>query len=226
MNLGEIILCLVFLCPPLAFTLDDKPHIYDAQEIIKKVENLYFASETFEAEFRQVYIGRNFGEIESRGEVFFKRPGMMKWVYEKPDRKLIVSDGNTLWIYDRNDAQVIVDKSFRKENVPSPVAFLWGEKRLAEVFNFRILSFEESGEGGQYRLELVPKKDIPNVNKIHFVIDSRTFAIIRTSLFDLMGNENRLSFIKARLGRPIKNDFFKFKPPRGIAIVEPPTLSG
>jgi len=192
--------------------------------LMKNVEARYNANKTFQAKFKQIYVDRNFGKIESNGKVYFKRPGRMKWEYSKPSKKIIVSDGSNLWIYDRNDSQVILDKNFKEDKLPSSLAFLWGHKRLLEVFSYRLLSIEEIKGKKLYTVELIPKEDIANVTKIYFVINGNSFLIIETSLIDMFGNENRLIFQDQKLGKKIKDSLFKFKLPKGVQIVEPPKL--
>ncbi|MCP4369790.1 MAG: outer membrane lipoprotein carrier protein LolA, partial [Deltaproteobacteria bacterium] len=33
------------------------------------------------------------------GSIFVKRPGMMRWEYDKPDKQTIITDGKKLWVY-------------------------------------------------------------------------------------------------------------------------------
>lgn len=219
-----IVFCCLVLSIRNSYSSADK--ILGIDELMKNVEIRYSASKTFKSEFKQIYIGRNFGEIMSGGEVYFKKPGMMKWIYKKPDKKIIASDGKNLWIYDMNDSQILLDKNFRKEKVPSSISFLWGGKMLLEVFSYKILNVEEGNGQRRYTVELLPKEDVPNVTKVHFVIDSESYLILETSLFDLFGNENRLIFRNPRLGKDINDSFFKFEPPKGVQIVEPPKISG
>jgi outer membrane lipoprotein carrier protein len=224
MNYFYIILLAISLVVPrfaIAFVPETVPAVDD---ILAKVEAVYVSSQTFESDFIQTYIGRNFGDIESKGEVYFKKPGMMKWLYKKPGKKTIVADGSQLWVYDEADSQVILDKNFKKENVPSSISFLWGEKMIRNVFKSRLLSTEGIGGKTFYVVELVPKGEVTNIAKIHFLIDGSNFRIAETTLFDLFGNENRLVFKNIRLGKKLDDKFFQFKPPKGIIIVEPPTL--
>ena len=199
--------------------------ILSASDLIKKVEDIYSSQKTFKADFRQLYIGRNMGVIETKGEVYFKRPGMMKWLYKKGNKKIIASYGNNLWIYDSGDSQAIVDRNFKPEKLPSSLSFLWGDKRLSEVFNYKMLSFEEKNDSKKYIVELYPKDEIPNVSKIHFIIDAKDYLIIQTALFDFFGNENRLVFSNIKLGSEIAESFFKFELPKGVAVVESPKLT-
>ena len=37
--------------------------------------------------------------------MWLKKPGRMRWDYEKPEKKLMVSDGSTLWVYEPEDEQ-------------------------------------------------------------------------------------------------------------------------
>jgi outer membrane lipoprotein carrier protein len=72
-------------------------------EILNRVENRY-AVAGFSARFEQVSTipAMDITETAS-GRIFVKRPGMMRWEYEKPDLQTVITDGKTLWIYRPED---------------------------------------------------------------------------------------------------------------------------
>lgn len=217
------VIFVVFTLPGNISALEDK--ILGVSELMRKVEEIYSSSKTFKSDFEQKYIDRNFSGLESSGEVYFKRPGMMRWIYKKPSKKIIASFENNMWIYDANDSQAILDKNFKKEKLPSSISFLWGDGKLLDIFNYRILSVVEVKGSTRYIVELLPKEEIPNVVKINFIVNGENFLIIETSLFDMFGNENRIIFSNTKLNDTIKDNFFKFEPPKGVTVIEPPKIS-
>ena len=44
-------------------------------------------------------------KTNSSGEVTFKKPGRMRWDYEKPDKSSYITDGGVLWLYEPDDKQ-------------------------------------------------------------------------------------------------------------------------
>ena len=80
------------------------------EEILKNVEKRYAASD-FSTRFYQTLTLKAMDITDNAtGRAFFKRPGMMRWEYEKPDRQIIITDSDTLWIYRPDDDQVMIGK--------------------------------------------------------------------------------------------------------------------
>ena len=76
--------------PPPDSRLDD---------ILDRIEQRYDIP-GFSAMFDQESTLKVMDIIEyASGKVYFKRPGMMKWEYEKPGIKHFITDSETLWIF-------------------------------------------------------------------------------------------------------------------------------
>ena len=85
-----------------------KPSGLSLDEILKRLESRYSAP-GFSARFFQTSTLKAMDITETAsGTMVVKRPGMMHWVYEKPDKQVIVTDGKKLWIYRPADNQVTV----------------------------------------------------------------------------------------------------------------------
>ena len=80
----------------------------DLTWVIQQVQGKYNQTKDFTANFQQ---STNIGSLgrsqKAHGRVYLKKPGMMRWEYEKPEEQLIVSNGKLLWIYDPSLNQVI-----------------------------------------------------------------------------------------------------------------------
>ena len=83
-----------------------------------------------EGAFRQETRDRT-GKIANaaEGTFAFLRPGAFDWLYEKPWRQRIVSDGKTIWVYDEDLMQVTV-KPAGDALAQTPAALLFGAGKL------------------------------------------------------------------------------------------------
>ena len=65
----------------------------------------------FKANFEQSVFDES-GQLleETEGLVTFKMPNYFKWLYKKPHKNQIISDGQEIYIYDPDLAQVIISK--------------------------------------------------------------------------------------------------------------------
>src|SRR6056297_2223033 len=57
-----------------------------ADEVAERIQRFYGATDDFQSAFLQTYTDIAAGETKvSRGRVYFKKPGMMRWDYYQPD---------------------------------------------------------------------------------------------------------------------------------------------
>jgi len=71
---------------------------YRVHEIADAVDHHYNDLRTLEAQFTEAYRGGGVSRDES-GTLWLKRPGKMRWEYQKPQEKLFVSNGKEAWFY-------------------------------------------------------------------------------------------------------------------------------
>src|SRR3954467_1105837 len=92
--------------PPAAAGTSAPAGRLDVKGVVERVQKRYDGAADFRARFGQTLTNAAFGrKTSSSGEVLFKKPGRMRWNYEKPDPKLYVADGGTLWLYEPEDKQ-------------------------------------------------------------------------------------------------------------------------
>src|SRR5512139_1321965 len=76
--------------------------------ILKEVEKRYTATQ-FAADFLQESTIKAMEITDfASGRLYVRYPGMMRWEYEKPERQVIITDGQKLWIYRPQDNLVMV----------------------------------------------------------------------------------------------------------------------
>ena len=78
-----------------------------ADEILAGIQSFYGQTADLKSDFIQTYTYKVYNRTQiSKGRVFFKKPGMMRWDYAEPTPKVFVADGETLWVYEPNENQV------------------------------------------------------------------------------------------------------------------------
>ena len=190
----------------------------EALAIADKVQVVYDSVRDFTASFTQEYTSVSMGSTRSsQGQVFFKKPGKMRWDYAGPNERYMISDGEQLWVYEPEFAQYY-NQSLEGSQLPSALRFLMGEGNLRDEFAIRI--FKQDDE--KITLELVPKQRSSQFARLHFVIDAEGFNVIETTVFDALGNRNRLSFQQVRQNVGLPDSGFQFSPPAGTTRVEAP----
>jgi len=194
----------------------------DRAEVAGRVEAAYAAIDDLAATFVQKSRVAALGgrTREKEGKIYFRRPGKMRWEYERPEPQLIVSDGVNLWYYRPERKQVVVQELDWAFNSQTPLHFLFGEGRLAEEFTWDEGSAVADGDG-RYMLEMKPKEETPDLVALKLEVRSETFTVAATVLRDAFGNETRLEFSGEKVNGGLDDGLFSFEPPPGTEVVTP-----
>ena len=70
--------------------------------------------------------------VES-GVAYFRKPGKMRWEYEKPERNLFLVDGKNAWFYTPVDHTATRIPARQSDDWRTPLALLAGEGKLSRV---------------------------------------------------------------------------------------------
>jgi len=185
-------------------------------EIIDRVEARY-AAPGFSAIFLQTSTLKAM-EITDRasGRIFVKRPGMMRWEYEKPDLQTIVTDGRRLWIYRPEDNQVMIGKA--------PVFFGDGKGAgfLADIQQIRrqfYITLENKLIEGNYRLKLFPITKTFDLSVVYLSISTKMFDVVRIVTYNSYGDKTRIDLRSVRLEQTLDDNLFTFQIPAGVEVL-------
>jgi outer membrane lipoprotein carrier protein len=201
----------------------------DAPTIAAWVQRFYDQTTSMNARFVQRYTNRVYSRVDtSRGTVRFKKPGMMRFDYDQPNGKVIVSDGQRLLVYEPPDggrgAGQYYEQEMANAQLPAALAFLTGTGRLADDFTFRRLDpVRQRYPDGQV-LELRPRAPTPHYSRILLYVDDdpqRRGVVHRILIVDSTNNENRFDFEQQQFNREIPENTFRFRPPRGARRIQP-----
>ena len=194
-----------------------------AEDVAERVQRFYGETEDFQAAFLQTYTDVAAGETKrSRGRVYFKKPGMMRWDYYRADDsnrrdRVLVSDGNVFWVYEFEFQQVF-KQCLEDSQLPTTLRFLMGEGDLLEDFD---VAFARGSTAEVPRLELTPKVPTSHYRMIHFEVDPESFQVMKTTIFDPYGNRNEIDFRNVRVNRNLPESGFEFEPPEGARLLNP-----
>ena len=190
----------------------------NAEQLAARVQARYDTVRDFEAEFVQSYQGGLLRtKTTEQGTVAIKRPGRMRWVYTKPERKEFVSNGQQIYSYIPRDKQVIVSPMPAGEQT-TPALFLTGRGHLVRDFT---VSFTEvpGASPDSVGLKLVPKKTDPEVESLMIAIDPASLQIRRLVAFDRQGGQSMFSFTNMKENRNLSDKIFDFQVPRGVDVI-------
>lgn len=185
-----------------------------AAALARRVQDFYERTRDLEARFTQTYTYASLGRAQvSKGRLRVKKPGMMRWDYERPTAKTIAVKGKRLVQYEPDENQAFVDEKFDSTAMSAAITFLVGTGDLAKEFDFSL-----DGAGA---LVLRPKQADPRVSSI-VLVAGPTGEVTETRVRDGSGNENKIVFERIETNRGLKDADFDVKLPKDVHLVAPP----
>ena len=194
----------------------------DVAAVVAKVQRTYDNAADFKARFTQTLTSTALKRTtNSSGQVTFKKPGRMRWDYEKPDKSSYITDGGVLWLYEPDDRQAF-KQDLKGSQLPAALAFLMGKGKLANEFD---VSFgpDRASTGGavkNYVLSLSPKTPQAQVKSIVFVVDPRDWFVHQSEITDAQGNTNVIVFADVVMNSRVPETLFHFTPPAGTRVID------
>ena len=190
-----------------------------ARSLAQRVQHFYAHTKDFSAKFAQHYTYLAMGRTEdSSGTVQVKKPGSVRWDYQKPDKRTLYVEGKTLWIWRPDDQEAQVKRDFGGDQLSSAFTFLWGKGDLLKEFKPKSLPAQKDLPKGDV-LELKPIKPVPGVEKLLFVVgkDGQVLASVVTNA---QGDVNQIVFSSAKVDQGLPDSLFHFEPPKGAYVQE------
>lgn len=191
------------------------------EEVVGKVQEQYEIHADFKASFVQESLIKSLGKKQhAEGAVYFKKPGKMRWIYHKPTKQEMISDGKTLWNYRPEDKQVVVSKMTQVFQSKAPSTFLAGIGNLKKDFQARFV--KDPSPGADYFLELTPTEAQGSLEKLFLVVERNSFKILQAKIQDAMGNVTQITFSRIQFNNNLSDSLFNFTPPKDVEVFTMP----
>ncbi len=222
-------ICFVFLplivFRPLKAGSEENPQT----EILNSFKKWYSNVNMLKADFNQSTFNPVWGEEQkAMGNVYFKKPGYMRWEYTSPHKDIIIVNDEGFFWYTPEDNQVIKKNTEEAFQAISPMSIL-GENMNIEK-DFTILGIEEikgEKEGTAligYTILLKPKNPQVSIKKIGIQVMAEGFSLAAIEVEEQSGSHNRIEFKNTEINPALKPDLFIFTPLPGIKIITPNDL--
>lgn len=192
------------------------------EAVVDAIQRTYDATTDFSATFTQRYTFTLLRRTqESKGEVRFKKPGLMRWDYTSPEPKSFVVDGKSLWIYQPTDHNAFVNACFKQDGLTASVAFLWGQGRIRDQFDVKWFT-QVFGDKSDHHLELTPKQPNAVFAKLILVVDPKSSRVKQSIVVDPSGNVNQFIYGALKFNTALPDSVFRFTPPQGTHVARMP----
>lgn len=185
----------------------------DPAALIHKVDNHYNHLTSLRAHYTEHYTGMGMDRTES-GTLLLKKPGRMRWNYDKPVGKVFVLDGKYAWFYTPGDTQAQRVPAKELDDLRSPLRFLLGHTQLQKELDHLTVT----PDGSNFKITGVPKGMAQRVKALTLEVTSAG-AIEQMQIEELDGSVTAFSFSGIEENIPVKSEDFTFHPPAGVIIV-------
>ena len=191
----------------------------DTYDLIHGVERSFAQMRDLSADFIQVDKNLMNRNRQASGHLYLMKPRKMRWEYKTPEDELFVSDGKTVYFYVPADHQV--NKEAVKESFDEriPLMFLLGRSNLSGEFTqFELLNTQPFLQGTKV-IRMYPKRKT-DIKDVIMEVDPANYQIRRLLLDHTDGSHLEFTFTNIRTNTGLKSDFFDFKVPVGVQVVQ------
>jgi len=226
--MATVLCALVLLLSPLAGNRE-------AGELASRMEARYRGAKTLQATFLERYAENGSVVRTEAGTAYFRRPGKMRWEYERPEKDLFLVDGKTAWFYVPADHSVTRVPAKQSGDLRTPLALLAGQMKISRVCSRVELADAEKPlrEGDAVLRCLVrgEKQDAASAkgpenalaargsDAVFFEVARDTGELARLVVRQAGGIEVEFRFENWRFAPAIPDTMFRFEAPPGVAIV-------
>jgi outer membrane lipoprotein carrier protein len=207
----------------------------DAGKIVIRMEARYRSAKTLQATFLERYIENGSVVRTEAGTAYFRRPGKMRWEYERPEKDLFLVDGKTAWFYVPADHTVTRVPARQSGDLRTPLALLAGQMKVSRICSRVEFSDSEKplvesdvvlrclvrGEKQNAASAEEPENTLAaGANDVvFFEVAPATGELARLIVRQAGGVQVEFRFENWRFDPDIPDTMFRFEPPAGVAIV-------
>jgi len=214
----------------------------EAAELASRMEARYRSAKTLQATFLERYAENGSVLRSEAGAAYFRRPGKMRWEYERPEKDLFLVDGKTAWFYVPADHTVTRVPAKQSEDLRTPLALLAGEMKISRICaRVELAEDEKPLREGDAVLRCRVRGEEKNkasadqldsalgatgTDAVFFEVARDTGELARLIVRQAGGVEVEFRFENWHFDPPIPEAMFRFEPPAGVAIVNGELASG
>jgi outer membrane lipoprotein carrier protein len=222
------------LCTVLFF-LFPRSNNREAADLASRMEARYRTAKTLQATFLERYAENGSLLRSEAGIAYFRRPGKMRWEYERPERDLFLVDGKTAWFYVPADHTVTRVPARQSEDLRTPLALLAGQMKISRACSRVELADDEKPlregdamlrcrvrgqkQGAGSTVETESDLGTGASDAVFFEVVRDTGELARLIVRQAGGIEVEFRFENWRFDPALPDSMFRFQPPAGVAIV-------
>jgi outer membrane lipoprotein carrier protein len=179
------------------------------------VENRYNKVATLQMNFSEHYTFQNRPRPAEWGVLYLKKPGKMRWAYQKPEGKLFISDAKDLFYYSPSANRVEKLKIKEADDMRAPMAFLLGKLDFDRDFN----RYTSKPDGGATWVSCEPR----NTKAMYTEVAFKVYPDGRIERLRITGQDHSIlefEFAGEKANQKMPDSLFQFQTPPGAEFVD------
>jgi len=192
---------------------------FSAEEIALKAEKKLQSFQSLQANFEQFLYSTSVSTpLDERGKFYFKKPDLMRWEYEEPEKKVWLYKDGTFLFYIPEDNQLIRSSQSKEKYESEILAILSGQKSLRDNYQIEFNPFP-TDEPKAWQLKLTPKVEGEH-SFILLEINEKSWLIQKAVFLDWAGNKTEFHFSQIKTDVRLSPKVFELKVPRDCEVIE------
>ncbi len=191
------------------------------EKLLQLIQDRYQSIQSFEGKFSQIshLSDQETSSKKATGNVFYKRPGKMRWEYETPEEQLLVTNGKILWLYDPLLENVTI-QNIEKLTDGTALAFLLGVGDLRTDFTYRDITKNLIKDSEGLIVELIPKKETANLAFLQIEVNPETYDLQKIALMDRQDNFRIIALESMNYNRVMPDRNFMFEVTPDMEVIQ------
>ena len=196
--------------------------------VLNQIQVKYEKINDFSSKFTQEATVKALNKVQkAQGDVWFKKPGKMRWNYSRPTKDEIVSDGITIWFYNEEEKQVIESPLSEVIDTPTTTTLISGLGNLKNLFDARFSKNSPAKENNNtYVIDLLPKENSEEYSIVTVAVDKHSMLVNTIYLYDTFGNLTTVKLNDMQINNGVPDSLFIFIVPEGAEITKVPPSGG
>jgi outer membrane lipoprotein carrier protein len=193
---------------------------------VKRLEARYRGAKSFRAAFLERRSEGTRSMQAEAGTLYLQRPGMMRWEYEAPEKKLFLVDGKFAWFYVPADRTVTKAPVRESADEQIPLLLLTGKTKLTRVCRRLELADVHVEAADRTALRCLPARNAAGEYREALIEVDAVGHLVRLLVREPGDVETEFQFGAWQDNPVLPPSLFHFSPPQGTAIVDERTLLG
>jgi outer membrane lipoprotein carrier protein len=188
-------------------------------EAAAKLEKALRNLRSLQARFEQSYYSMTVTEpLRERGDLFLKKPDLMRWQYRSPQEKVFLYSGGILQMYLPEDKQLTRSRVPHEAYDSDIVGIFLASKSFRDLYVIEDTRFPTDSARVR-QIKLTPKEE-GDYSYILLEIDDRTWLPRRVLFLEWAGNKREFLFTEVRTNVPLPAKTFELKVPADCEVID------